>query len=71
MNNMAVQLTRAARHGLSNATLMVQQATVDAAAQAMAETEREAARWAAGDGGCRWPGCEQPPAWTESHHNEN
>ncbi|WP_104081827.1 HNH endonuclease signature motif containing protein [Cryobacterium sp. Y11] len=23
---------------------------------------------AARDGGCCWPGCEQPPAWTESHH---
>ena len=26
---------------------------------------------AARDGGCRWPGCEQPPSWTESHHIEN
>jgi hypothetical protein len=23
------------------------------------------------DGGCRWPGCEQPPSWTEAHHIEN
>lgn len=23
------------------------------------------------DGGCRWPGCEQPPSWSEAHHIEN
>ena len=20
------------------------------------------------DGGCMWPGCDRPPAWTETHH---
>ncbi|MCY7404078.1 MAG: HNH endonuclease [Cryobacterium sp.] len=23
------------------------------------------------DGGCRWPSCDQPPSWTETHHIEN
>ena len=23
------------------------------------------------DGGCRWPGCEQPPSWAEAHHIKN
>jgi hypothetical protein len=23
------------------------------------------------DGGCVWPGCDRPPAWTEAHHSEH
>ncbi|MDJ0378602.1 HNH endonuclease signature motif containing protein [Cryobacterium sp. PH31-L1] len=26
---------------------------------------------AARDGGCRWPGCDEPPSWSEAHHVEN
>jgi hypothetical protein len=25
---------------------------------------------AARDGGCRWPGCDRPPGWTQAHHIE-
>ncbi len=31
-------------------------------------TRRQRMGLAARDGGCRWPGCERPPSWTEAHH---
>lgn len=31
-------------------------------------TEAQKAVLAVRDGGCRWPGCDRPPSWTESHH---
>ena len=31
-------------------------------------TPRQRFALAARDGGCRWPDCERPPAWTEAHH---
>ena len=33
-------------------------------------TRRQRIALAARDGGCRWPGCERPPAWTEAHHTK-
>jgi len=31
-------------------------------------TARQRIGLAARDGGCRWPGCDRPPSWTEAHH---
>jgi hypothetical protein len=31
-------------------------------------TARQKVALAIRDGGCRWPGCERPPSWTEAHH---
>lgn len=31
-------------------------------------TARQRIGLAARDGGCRWPGCDRPPSWSEAHH---
>ncbi len=34
-------------------------------------THRQRVALAARDGGCRFPGCDRPPSWTEAHHIEH
>ncbi|MEP6843076.1 MAG: DUF222 domain-containing protein, partial [Pseudolysinimonas sp.] len=34
-------------------------------------TARQRVALAERDGGCRWPGCERPPSWSEAHHVEH
>lgn len=56
----------------------VQQVTVDAAGQPLdlGREQRLFSRHqrialAIRDGGCRWPGCDRPPSWTEAHHTRH
>jgi HNH endonuclease len=60
----AIALLPAALGGARTQPLEVGRATrVVSAAQRTALAVR--------DGGCRWPGCERPPAWCEAHHRRH
>ena len=55
-----------------------QPVTVDAAGQPLDVgreqrlfTRRQRDALALRDGGCRWPGCDRPPSWTEAHHTKH
>lgn len=43
-------------------------APIDVGKELRLFTRRQRRALAARDGGCRFPGCERPPAWTEAHH---
>jgi hypothetical protein len=43
-------------------------APIDVGREQRLFTRRQRIALAIRDGGCRWPGCERPPSWTEAHH---
>ncbi|RZT66442.1 HNH endonuclease [Microcella alkaliphila] len=67
-----VSVATAERHRCTAGTLAV---VVDDAGDVLSlgreirlYTRRQRLALAARDGGCRFPGCERPPSWTEAHH---
>jgi hypothetical protein len=67
-----VSIATADRHGCSSGVVPI---VIDARGDVVAlgretrlYTRRQRVALAARDGGCRFPGCERPPSWTEAHH---
>lgn len=67
-----VSIDTADRHGCSSGVIPI---VIDARGDVMKlgretrlYTRRQRVALAARDGGCRFPGCERPPSWTEAHH---
>ncbi|MGY6496662.1 MAG: DUF222 domain-containing protein [Microcella sp.] len=67
-----VSVATAERHRCTAGTLAI---VVDAAADVLSlgretrlYTRRQRLALAARDGGCRFPGCDRPPSWSEAHH---
>ncbi|UTT61838.1 HNH endonuclease signature motif containing protein [Microcella humidisoli] len=67
-----VSIDTADRHGCSSGVVPI---VIDARGDVVAlgretrlYTRRQRLALAARDGGCRFPGCERPPSWTEAHH---
>ena len=67
-----VSIATADRHGCSAGVVPI---VIDARGDVVAlgretrlYTRRQRVALAARDGGCRFPGCERPPSWTEAHH---
>lgn len=67
-----VSIATADRHGCSSGVIPI---VIDARGDVVAlgretrlYTRRQRLALAARDGGCRFPGCERPPSWTEAHH---
>lgn len=67
-----VSIGTADRHGCSSGVIPV---VIDARGDVVSlgretrlYTRRQRVALAARDGGCRFPGCDRPPSWTEAHH---
>jgi len=67
-----VSVATAERHACAGGVLPI---TVDGAGRVLDVgraqrlfTSRQRVALAVRDGGCRFPGCERPPSWTEAHH---
>ncbi|MEN9621215.1 MAG: hypothetical protein RL499_1408 [Actinomycetota bacterium] len=67
-----VSIHTAHRHGCSSGVIPVvidpRGDVVALGREARLFTRRQRIALAARDGGCRFPGCERPPSWTEAHH---
>ncbi|HXR43156.1 MAG TPA: DUF222 domain-containing protein, partial [Pseudolysinimonas sp.] len=68
----AVSIATAQRHlcsgGLVAAIFDATGQPVDVGRDQRLFTRRQRVALAARDGGCRYPGCDRPPSWTEAHH---
>lgn len=67
-----VSIDTAHRHGCSSGVVPI---VIDSRGNVVAlgretrlYTRRQRVALAARDGGCRFPGCDRPPSWTEAHH---
>lgn len=67
-----VSIDTAHRHGCSSGVVPI---VIDSRGDVVAlgretrlYTRRQRVALAARDGGCRFPGCDRPPSWTEAHH---
>ncbi len=67
-----VSVATALRHGCSSGVVPI---VIDPRGDVVAlgretrlYTRRQRLALAARDGGCRFPGCDRPPSWTEAHH---
>lgn len=67
-----VSLETVERHACTSGTIAVvfdeNGQAIDVGREQRLFTRRQRVALAARDGGCRWPDCERPPAWTEAHH---
>lgn len=70
-----VSIETVERHLCESGTLPIlfdtNQRPIDVGREQRLFTSRQRTALAARDGGCRAPGCDKPPSWTEAHHIEH